>query len=138
VTDKEKLVAKFGLILENGKWYSKKENAHPHLIFTDKYFQKTDLLGLVCRINKLCFAKVKYFRQNIDRFEPLKYDMENGFIKTGLWDVNFFRHKASGLIIDLRYLQTITVYEDFVKLCEKLDIDGITKPLCESHEKNYR
>ncbi|MCL2348177.1 MAG: hypothetical protein FWC50_07925 [Planctomycetaceae bacterium] len=50
--DKEKLVAKFGLRLENGKWYSKKENAHPHVIFKDGYYRKTDLIGLVCRINK--------------------------------------------------------------------------------------
>ena len=121
MTDKEKLVVKFGLCLENGRWYSKKENAHPHLIFKDEYFQKMDIIGLVFRINKLCFAKVKYFRQNMDRFEPLKYDMEKGFIKTELWDVDFLRHKASGLILDLRYLQTITVYEDFVKLCEKLE-----------------
>ena len=66
-------------------------------------------------------AKVKYFRANIDKFEPLKYHYKDGFVAVPLWDADFLRHRASGMILDFRYLRTITVYEDFVALCCELD-----------------
>jgi hypothetical protein len=52
----------------------------------------------------------------IDKFEPLKYHYKDGFISVPLWDADFLRHKASGYILDFHYLQTITVYDDFVAL----------------------
>ena len=58
---------------------------------------------------------------NIDKFEPLKYHYKDGFISVPLWDADFLRHKASGYILDFRYLQTITVYDDFVALCQELE-----------------
>ena len=61
-------------------------------------------------------GKVKYFRQNIDNYEPLKYHYKDGFIAVPLWDADFLRHKASGFILDFSYLRTITVYDDFVAL----------------------
>ena len=45
-------------------------------------------------------AKVKYFRTNIDHFEPLKYDYKKGFVTVPLWDSDFLRHRASGYILD--------------------------------------
>lgn len=36
-------------------------------------------------------------------------------------NIIFLRHKASGYILDFRYLQTITVYDDFVALCQELE-----------------
>jgi hypothetical protein len=60
---------------------------------------------------------VKYFRQNIDKYEPCKYDYKNGFVVVPLWNADFLKHKASGYILDFRFLQTITVYEEFVELC---------------------
>ena len=119
--DKENVIQKFGLIYEDGAWYSCKENAHKHLIVKDSFYQRTDTIGLLFRINKLCMAKVKYFRQNIDKYEPLKYHYKNGFIIVPLWDADFLRHKASGFILDFNYLQTITVYEDFVALYRELE-----------------
>jgi hypothetical protein len=66
-------------------------------------------------------AKVNYFRKNIDKYDPLKYDYKKGFIVVPLWDSNFFRHKASGFVLDFRYLSTIIVYADFVTLCKELE-----------------
>ncbi len=66
-------------------------------------------------------AKVKYFRNNIEKYEPLKYDYKKGFIAVPLWDADFLKHKFSGYILDFRYLQTITVYEDFAHLCRELE-----------------
>ena len=119
--DKQLLLEKYHLMHENNAWYSDRENSHKHLIFKDSFYEKNDVLGLLFRINKLCGAKVKYFRANIDKFEPLKYDYKNGFISVPLWDADFLKHHASGFILDFRYLQTITVYEDFVSLCKELE-----------------
>lgn len=119
--DKQLLVQKYGLKHENNAWYSEKENAHKHLIFKDAYFERTDVIGLLFRINKLCIAKVNYFRRNIGQYEPLRYDYRKGFVVVPLWDADFLRHRSSGLILDFRYLQTITVYDDFVALCTELE-----------------
>ncbi len=115
------LVKKYGLKHEDNAWYSEKENSHKHLIFKDTFFEKTDIIGLLFRINKLCMAKVKYFRKNIEKYEPLKYDYKNGFFTVPLWDADFLKHRASGYILDFRYLQTITVYNDFIDLCHELE-----------------
>ena len=119
--EKQLLIQKYHLKHENNAWYSEKENAHKHLIFKDTFVERTDVIGLLFRINKLCMAKVKYFRANIDRFEPLKYHYKDGFVTVPLWDADFLRHRASGYILDFRYLQTITVYDDFVALCRELE-----------------
>lgn len=118
---KRRLIAKLGLVLENGRWFSKKENAHPALIFTEHYVQQHDLLAMLFRANKLCLGKLKYFRANLDQFESFKYDYEKCFVPVELWDTEFFRHKATGCFIDLRFLQSITVYDDFVAFCERLE-----------------
>ena len=120
-TEKENIIKKYGLFNENGAWYSNKENSHKHLIFKDSFYQRTDSIGLLFRINKLCMAKVKYFRQNIDKYEPLKYHYKNGFISVPLWDSDFLKHKTSGFILDYDYLRGITVYDDFVSLCKELE-----------------
>lgn len=119
--DKELLIQKYGLRHEDNAWYSDKENSHKHLIFKDAFVERTDVIGLLFRVNKLCMAKVKYFRGNIDKFEPLKYDYKKGFTAVPLWDADFLKHCASGYILDFRYLQTITVYEDFLALCRELE-----------------
>lgn len=119
--DKQRLVEKYKLKHEDNAWYSERENSHKHLIFKDSYYDKTDVLGLLFRINKLCIAKVKYFRANIEKYEPLKYHYKDGFVRVPLWDADFLKHRASGMILDFRYLQTITVYDDFTALCSELE-----------------
>lgn len=121
MTEKELLIEKHGLFFENGCWYSQKENAHKHLIVRDSFLQRTDTIGLLFRIHKLCMAKVKYFRAHIDHFEPLRYHYREGFYGVPLWDAEFFGHSASGMILDFRYLQSITIYDDFVALCKELE-----------------
>ena len=119
--DKMLLVEKYNLKHENNAWYSEKENSHKHLIFKDAFFERADLIGLLFRINKLCMAKVNYFRRNIEKYEPLKYDYRKGLLTVPLWDADFLKHKDSGLILDFRYLQSITIYDDFVSLCKELE-----------------
>ncbi len=119
--DKLLLVKKYGLKHENNAWYSEKENSHKHLIFKDAFFERTDVIGLLFRINKLCMAKVKCFRENIRKYEPVKYHYKEGFVAVPLWDADFLRHSASSYILDFRCLQTITVYEDFAAICQELE-----------------
>ncbi|MDE5853443.1 MAG: hypothetical protein K2H19_00060, partial [Ruminococcus sp.] len=54
-------------------------------------------------------------------YEPLKYHYKKGFVVVPLWDADFLRHRASGYILDFRYLQLITVYDDFIALCKELE-----------------
>ena len=119
--DKENFIKKHGLIHENNAWYSHGENSHKHLIFKDAFFEKSDIIGLLFRFNKICAGKEKYFRKNMEKYEPCKYHYKEGFIIVPLWDADFLRHKASGFILDFNYLQIITVYEDFVSLCMELE-----------------
>ena len=119
--DKESIIEKFGLIYEGGAWYSHKDNSHKHLIVKESFYQRTDTIGLLFRVNKLCIAKVKYFRSNIESYEPMKYHYKDGFISVPLWDADFLRHKASGFILDFNFLRAITVYEDFVALYTELE-----------------
>ena len=119
--EKELLIQKYGLIYENNSWYSDKENSHKHLIVKEGFLQKTDVIGLLFRINKLCIAKVTYFRKNIDKYEPCKYHYKEGFINVPLWDADFLKHIASGFVLDFNFLRAITVYEDFVALYTELE-----------------
>ena len=109
------------LFRSNGGWYQQKENSHKALIFKDDFYQNNDVLGLIFRINKLCAAKVRYFRNHIEEYDFYKYDYKKGFVKTELWDSEFLRHKKTGYYIDYRYLQTITKKEDFMLFCKQLE-----------------
>jgi len=118
---KEKFVKKHGLVYENLAWFSNRENSHKHLIFKDIFYNRSDIIELLFRLNKLCIGKVKYFRENIEKYEPCKYHYRDGFITVPLWDADFLKHKASGYVLDFNFLQTITVYEDFVSLYKELE-----------------
>jgi hypothetical protein len=118
---KQKIIKKYGLRLENEAWYQVKENSHKAMIFKDSYLKNSDVIGILFRINKLCQAKVKYFREHLNEYEPYKYDYKKGFIKTELWDSEFLKHTASGYILDYRFLQSINNYNDFVNICNELD-----------------
>ncbi len=82
---------------------------------------KSDEIAVLFRINYLCFAKVKYFRENIFKYEPAKFDPKKGFIQTDFWDSDFLLHKASGKYIDYRFLQRMTDIEVFNSFCIELD-----------------
>ncbi|MCG8698230.1 MAG: hypothetical protein MI922_09260 [Bacteroidales bacterium] len=103
------------------KWISQKENSHEHIIFTQKFLLKTDAIGALFRINYLCFAKVNYFRQHLHNFVPLAYHPSNGFVETELALSDFLKHKSSGIIIDYRFLQSITEIEEFHEFCKNLE-----------------
>ncbi len=127
--DKKKFIDKHSLVLtEKMFWITIKENSFPRKICRHQYLLKTDLIGLLFRVNEICFAKLNYFRANISLFEPYIFDFEKGFIRTELWDADFFRHKPSGFIIDFRLLQKIKKIEDFRKFCDYIEHGPVPSP----------
>jgi len=120
---KELLITKYGLMLKpDGYWYINKENSYEQKMFKDSFLQRNDLIIILFRIYKLCFAKVRYFRRNIIKYEAYRYHYREGFLKTELWDAEFFRHKKSGYIIDLRFLQGITDIRKFLEFVAELEM----------------
>lgn len=102
-------------------WISKHENAHEQIIFKHSYVKKNDLIAIICRLNKLCFAKVKYLRQKADLFEPYVYNFKDGFQPAELWNSEFLKHRPSGFFIDLRNLQFMYDNEEFKTFCRFLN-----------------
>lgn len=117
--DKANIVNKYELVEEDGLLYSCKENSYKQLVLKSHFVEKSDILSILFRINKLSYDKLEYFRDNIDKFQTYKYHYKNGFIKSELWDAEFFKHKASGFYMDLRYLQSLSK-DDFIELCSEL------------------
>lgn len=120
--EKRKFIEKHSMVLaDNMIWVTLKENAFPRKICRHEFMEKSDIPGLLFRINEVCFAKVNYFRSHMASFEACKYHYKNGFINTALWDAEFFRHKCSDYIFDFRFLNSIKEIEKFRELCTFLE-----------------
>lgn len=120
--DKKLFIQKHSMLLtERMLWITIKENSFPRKICRHQFLLKSDMLGLLFRINEICFAKLNYFRANISCFKPYVFDFEKGFMKTELWDAEFFKHIPSGFMIDFRLLQKIREIEDFRRFCEYIE-----------------
>jgi len=120
--EKVMLIEKYALVADpHLKWISVKENAHSQVFFTHSFALKSDIIGLLFRTNRLCFAKLKYFRSNISKYRALVHTPDLGFGETELWDADFLKHIASGQIIDFRFLQKITQIEDFNQFVNHLE-----------------
>ncbi len=102
------------------EWIACDDNAHEHKIFTQQFLLKHDDIAILFRINRLCWGKVRYFQNNYEKFTPYKYDPNEGFIKTELWDSDFLQHKASEKMIDYRFLARITEFDIFLQFCNEL------------------
>ena len=120
--EKLKYIDKYFLKLNpRRKWVTNKNNISERIYFSHNFILKNNILEIVFRKYHLCFAKIKYFRKNLDKYLFYKYDTKKGFIQTELWDTEFFLHKKSKKFIDLRYLQQITKVEIFKELVEWLE-----------------
>lgn len=123
--EKKKLIEKYSLRLtERMMWITIKENSFPKKICRHTYLEKSDIMGLLFRVNEICFAKVKYFRLKQELFEPYIYHYRDGFTPTELWNADFLKHKSSGFMIDLRYLNTIREIDKFREFCFYLESFG--------------
>lgn len=103
-------------------WERHHEHQSVQEYFSHKFAKKASPLGMIFHIYKLCYAKVKYFDQNWDNFAPYVYHWQNGtFEETRLSNMEFIKHLRTGIIIDLRNLEKINRYEDFLALCNYLE-----------------
>ena len=120
--EKIKFIQKYSLEINSKRqWITRKNNTPERLYFSHKFILRNNILEIVFRKYQLCFAKLKYFRANIEKYDFYKHTPKENFIKTELWDAEFFYHKQSGTMIDFRYLQQIRKVEDFLELIEWLD-----------------
>ena len=122
--DKTNFIKKYNLKLsDNMCWYSDKNNSIARIYFKHSFLVSNGMLEILFRKYQLCFAKIKYFRSNLQKYSFYKYDPFHHFIETELWDAEFFKHNKSGCFIDLRFLSQITeieVFEQFIKSLEDI------------------
>ena len=120
--DKINYINKYKLKLNDKRqWVTTKNNVPERVYFSHNFILKNTILEVIFRKYQLCYAKLKYFRENLDKFSYFKYDPKLGFIETEFWDIEFFCHKKSGKYIDLRYLQQITEIEVFLEFLNWLE-----------------
>lgn len=120
--DKINFIKKYDLKLSNDmRWYSDKNNSIERIYFKHSFMLNNNMLEILFRKYQLCFAKIKYFRENLDRYSFYKHTPFDSFIETEFWDTEFFKHNKSGYYIDLRYLSQITEIKVFEKLIADLE-----------------
>ncbi|GAA0787747.1 hypothetical protein [Hathewaya limosa] len=116
--EKCKILDKYGLHPNERIYWEKVQEKYPtQEYFSHKFAVKSSVLGMIFHIYRLCFAKTKYFENNWDKFIPCVYTLREGFIETELYNMEFIKHKKTGLIIDLRELSKIHWIQDFKDLC---------------------
>ena len=120
--DKRKLLNKYNLTCsEDYIWEFRHSKYHTVKYFSDKCAKKHSTLALVFYINRLCYAKIKYFEENFYKYESYKYIFKNGFSKCDIYDIEFLFHKPSKNFIDIRSLREIRSIEEFRQFCSKLE-----------------
>ena len=124
--DKRKLLNKYNLTCsEDYIWEFRHSKYHTVKYFSHKFAKKHSTLALVFYINRLCYAKIKYFEENFYKYESYKYIFKNGFSKCDIYDMEFLFHKPSKNFIDIRSLREIRSIEEFRQFCSKLEDNNI-------------
>lgn len=120
--EKRKLIDKYSLTCSDDLiWEFKHDKYHTVKYFSHRFAQKESVLALLFYINRLCYAKIKYFEENIEKYEPYKYVFLKGFCKCELYDMEFLKHKSSNKMIDIRSLREIKSIEEFREFCKVLE-----------------
>lgn len=120
--EKRKLLDKYNLTCSDKYiWEDRHSKYHTIKYFTHKFAKKHSTLALVFYINKLCYAKIKYFEENFYKYESYKYVFDKGFLKCDIYDMEFLFHKPSGKFIDIRSLREIKSIESFRQFCRELE-----------------
>lgn len=121
-TDKIKLIDKYALTCSDDLiWQFKHDKYSTVSYFSHKFAKKHSALALLFYINRLCYAKIKYFENNIEKFVPYKYDFEDGFVKCEVYDMGFLLHRPSNNMIDIRSLKDIKSIDEFRDFCSYLE-----------------
>lgn len=122
--EKCRVLDKFNLHLNDRFYWERHQEKYPvQEYFSHKLAVKSSPLGMVFHINRLCFAKVKYFEKHWDEYIPCIYDCKKGFVESELFDMEFIKQKDTTLVIDLRELAKIHWLKDFKELCVYLEAE---------------
>ena len=120
--EKSKVLDKYCLICnENLYWQRVKDKYPTQEYFSHKFAKKASALGMIFQVYRLCYAKVKYFEKNWDDYCACVYHWKKGFIETDIYNMEFIKHRSTGIVIDLRNLCNINKIEEFIKLCSYLE-----------------
>lgn len=120
--DKIKLIDKYSLTCSDDLIWQLKHNKYSTInYFSHKFAKKHSTLALLFYINRLCYAKIKYFENNISKYEPYKYYFGKGFVKCEIYDMGFLLHKPSDNMIDIRSLKDIKNIDEFKSFCSYLE-----------------
>ena len=120
--EKCKILDKYSLCSNSRLYWERHQEKYPvQEYFSHKFAVKSTPLGMIFHINRLCFAKTKYFEAHWDEYIPCIYDFEKGFVETELYNMEFIKQKSTGIVLDLRELGKIHWLKDFQKLCKYLE-----------------
>lgn len=121
---KKKVIQEYRLHLNsnyNWEYIHPKGKYQPIEYFSQKFVEKHSALAMVFQIHKLCFAKIKYFENNVDDFIPYSYSFKSGFERCEMHKVQFLYHIYSHYMIGIAELQDIKDIDEFKKLCDYLE-----------------
>ena len=120
--EKSTVIDKYGLICNERLYWQRVKDKYPtQEYFSHKFTKKASPLGMIFQIYRLCYAKVKYFEKNWDDYCACVYHWKNGFVETDIYNMEFIKHRSTGIVIDLRNLCNINKIEEFIKLCNYLE-----------------
>ncbi len=120
--DMVRLIDKYHLYANNREvWCRWAEGCFEQKMVKQKFLERRGPMAVVFRFYGLCAAKLNYFSANWEKYQACRFDSEQGFIETAVWDMEFLQHRPSGRYIDLRRLQSITDYQVFLRYCEELE-----------------
>lgn len=120
--EKVKVLTKYDLHCNADLYWERPKGKYPQKVFfSHKFVKKSSVIRIIFYIYQLCFAKVKYFERNWDDFIPYAHSWHQGFIMCELYDMEFIKHKYTGIIFDLRDLKRITDIKEFLAICDYLD-----------------
>lgn len=116
--EKCKIIEKYSLYPNERLYWERRQEKYPNQeYFSHKFAKKSSALGMVFHINRLCFAKTKYFENNWHKFTACVYNHKQGFVETELYNMEYIRQNSTGIVLDLRELARIKWLKDFKSLC---------------------
>jgi hypothetical protein len=121
--EKIKIIDWYDLESNTNPYWEKRQNSYPaQEFFGHKFVKKTSPLGMIFHIYRLCYAKVKYFEKNWDKFISCQYNWNTQtFEECQMFEMECIKHLSTGMVFDLRNLSKINRIEDFLALCKYLE-----------------
>ncbi|MBU5590236.1 hypothetical protein KQI89_00500 [Clostridium sp. MSJ-4] len=120
--EKCKILDKYNLYPNDRLYWERRQEKYPNQeYFSHKFAKKSSPLGMIFHINRLCFAKTKYFENHWHNFQPCEYNHKEGFVETTIENMGYIRQRSTGIVLDLRELAKIKWLSEFKDLCRYLE-----------------